>query len=82
MANLFYEQLEEQSSGKDKEVYLCIHLPTNRIEAICSTRKKAEEYNDLQVKLWGANRNERIIVERTIDADYLLEKTYEDHNRG
>jgi hypothetical protein len=78
MANLFYEQLEEQSSGKDKKVYLCIHLPTQRIEAICSTREKAEEYNDLQVKLWNGNRNEFLIVERTIDEDYLLEKIFEE----
>lgn len=78
MANLFYEQLEEQSSGKDKKVYLCIHIPTHRIEAICSTCEKAEDYNDLQVKLWGANRNEHHIAERTIDEDYLLEKKYEE----
>lgn len=73
MANLFYEQLEEQSSGKYKKVYLCIHIPTHRIEAICSSIKKASEYIDMQITKWGAKREEHIIVERTIDKEYEKE---------
>lgn len=74
MANLFYEQLEEQSSDKDKKVYLCIHLPTHRIEAICSTLEKARRYNEMQVMYWNGKAEEHIIVERVIDEDYEYEK--------
>lgn len=76
MANLFYEQLEEQSSGKHKKIYLCIHQPTHRIEAICSTIEKARRYNEMQIMNWGAKAEEHIIVERTIDEEYEKELNY------
>ena len=78
MANLFYEQLEEQSSGKYKKVYLCIHKPTHRIEAICSTLEKARRYNEMQVMYWSGKAEEHIIVERVIDEDYEYEKELND----
>lgn len=81
MANLFNEQLEEQSSGKKQNVYLCIHKPTQRIEAICSTIEKAREYIDMQVMQWGAKREDRSIVGRTIDEDYEKELNYITYER-
>lgn len=73
MANLFYEQLEEQSSGKYKKVYLCIHKPTHRVEAICWTIQKARRYIEIQIMNWGAKAEEYFIVERTIDEEYEKE---------
>lgn len=64
--------LIEVTQRKERKVYLCIHTPTGRIEAICSSLEKAKLYNDMQVKKWKAIPEEHIIVERSINED--LEK--------
>lgn len=64
--------LIEVTQRRERKVYLCIHTPTHRIEAICSSLEKAKQYNELQVKNWKAIPEEHIIVERSIDKN--LEK--------
>lgn len=65
--------LIEITQRKERKVYLCIHTPTNRIEAICSSLEKAKKYNEMQVKKWKAIPEEHIIVERFINRDYEKE---------
>ena len=61
--------LIEVTQRKERKVYLCIHTPTHRIEAICSSLEKAKLYNEMQVKKWKAIPEEYIIVERSINKD-------------
>lgn len=65
--------LIEVTQRRERKVYLCIHMPTHRIEAICSSLEKAKLYNDMQVKKWKAIPEEHIIVERTINKDLEME---------
>lgn len=65
--------LIEITQRKVRKVYLCVHTPTHRIEAICSSLEKAKLYNEMQVKKWNAIPEEHIIVERRIDEDLQKE---------
>lgn len=61
---------------RNKNIYLCIHTPSGRLEAICSSLTKAKLYNELQVRNWKAIPEEHIIVKRKIDEDLKTELNY------
>ena len=68
--------LIEITQRRERKVYLCIHTPTHRIEAICSSFEKAKLYNEMQVKKWKGIPEEHIIVERSINKDLESELSH------